>query len=75
MPIRIPCSKKQSILGEVCDVQIVLHVLTGNGYLGFIFLINPGADCTIVPRFMADLVGIKLGSQPDTLIRGVKATR
>ena len=75
LSIRIPYTKKQTIFGEVCNPQIIIQVLTQYGYQRFIFLIDSGADCTIVPRAMARLVGINLGSQPDTLIRGAKATR
>lgn len=75
MSIRIPYTKKQTIFGEVSNPLIVIQVLTQQGYQRFIFLIDSGADCTMVPRYMARLVGINLGSQPDTLIRGVEATR
>lgn len=75
MSIRVPYTKKQTIFGEINNPLIVIQVLTQQGYQRFIFLIDSGADCTMVPRYMARLVGINLGSQPDTLIRGVEATR
>lgn len=68
--IKIPYDKKNSIIGEICNPTLILEVLTRFGYQRFRFLLDSGADCTVAPRSMAELLGISLPDVPDTHIIG-----
>jgi hypothetical protein len=65
--IRINCPSKTCCYGEIFNPKLVVGVKMFNGnYQLFEFILDSGADCTTVPRNMANLVGILLPSTPDT---------
>jgi hypothetical protein len=51
---------------------VPVEVKLANGrYQGFEFILDSGADCTVVPRFMSILVGATLPDKPDAHMTGV----
>ncbi len=70
--IKIPCPKTRGPFGEIfypgLEVDVLLH---STGYQPFEFILDSGADCTIVPRYMATLIGISLPRQSNAQMTGV----
>lgn len=62
MAIEYPLNKIRTPLGTVADPTISIEVLTMSGYRLFDFLLDTGADCTILPKFMAGLLEIDLSA-------------
>ena len=60
MPIKFPLGKKRISLGTVADPIVTLPVQTKFGYENFDFLLDTGADCTMLPKSLADELGIDL---------------
>jgi hypothetical protein len=54
---------------------VVDVLLPGIGYQPFEFILDSGADCTMVPRSMATLAGFQLPANPDVYVTGVSARR
>ena len=76
LSIKIPYPKTDTIFGEISYPGLVVEVwLTSIGYQSFDFILDSGADCTMVPRYMANLVGIQLPDAPDTSVRGITSGR
>lgn len=74
--IRIPCPKTATIFGEIFYPGLIVEVwLTSIGYQPFEFILDSGADCTMVPRYMSDLVGIQLPGLPDTYVAGISGRK
>lgn len=72
--IKIPYPKTTTIFGEVSYPGLIVEVwLTRVGYQPFEFVLDPGADCTMLPRFMANLVGCQILdlNLPDTHVHGI----
>ena len=70
--IKIDCPKANTPFGEIFYPGLNVGVLLPNkGYQAFEFIVDSGADCTVVPRDMATLVGIKLPRQADEYLTGV----
>ena len=72
--IKIPCPKTSTIFGEVSYPGLIAEVwLTHTGYQPFEFVLDPGADCTMLPRYMANLVGNQIPdlNLPDTYVHGI----
>ena len=72
MSIEFPVGKKHITLGEVCDPVITVEVLTKGGFLPFEFILDTGADCTVLPKYMAKLTGVDLSSCKQGRTYGVK---
>ena len=72
MSIEFPLNKKHITLGEVPDPVITIEVLTSEGFLPFKFILDTGADCTVLPKYMAKLTGVDLPSCRQTRTYGVK---
>jgi hypothetical protein len=45
--------------------------LTSGKYQTFEFILDSGADCTVVPNFLATMAGVKLSPTPDAFMTGV----
>jgi hypothetical protein len=60
--IEFPLGKKLITLGEVPDSVITVNVLTVEGFLPFEFILDTGADCTVLPKYMAKLTGVNLST-------------
>lgn len=73
--IRIPCPKTDTPYGEIFYPGLVVAVLLTSGYQPFEFILDSGADCTMVPRYLSDLVGIQLPDLPDTYIGGISGKK
>ena len=73
MSIKIPYQYKQSpYFGKICDIGLVVEVwLPSIGYQPFVFALDSGADCTLVPRYLASLTGISLPSTPNAEVNGI----
>ena len=70
--IRIPCPKTNTTFGEIIYPGLNVEVLLPNlGFQPFEFILDSGADCTMVPRSMAALVGFSLTSTPDIYVTGI----
>lgn len=76
LSIRLPCPSTDTIFGEILYPGLIVDVwLASVGYQPFEFILDSGADCTMVPRHMASLVGIQLPDSPDTYISGISGQR
>lgn len=62
MSIEFPLGKKVITLGEVSNPVITVNILTIEGSLPFKFILDTGADCTVLPKYMAQLAGVNLSS-------------
>ena len=72
MPIEVPYRYKTDIFGgTVCNPVIVVEVAIQSGYQPFEFLLDSGADRTIVPRGMAKLIGATLPRIADASLAGI----
>ncbi len=59
--INIPCPKVVGPFGEMFYPGVQVDVKLFNGlYQPFEFILDSGADCTVVPHYMATLVGFTL---------------
>ena len=72
MSIEFPLDKKLTTLGEVPDPVIIVDVLTKEGFLPFEFILDTGADCTVLPKYMAELTGVDLSSCKQDCTYGLK---
>lgn len=70
--IRIACPKADTIFGEIFYPGLIIDVwLNSIGYQPFEFILDSGADCTMVPRSISVLLGIRLPTLPDTYVAGI----
>ena len=53
MPVDFPIGTKVISLGRVAEPVVPLLVLTRSGYAPFDFLIDTGADCSMIPASIA----------------------
>lgn len=71
--IRIPCPiVHHRTFGDIFYPGLKVDVRLADGrYQAFEFILDSGADCTMVPRYMANLVGFQLPSQPNESVSGI----
>ena len=75
MAIDFPIGTKVISLGSVPNPVIPLLVLTQKGYLPFDFLIDTGADCSMIPASIAETeLGIKLSQCPRETFFGIEGS-
>lgn len=72
MPLEYPLNKIQTPLGIVADPTIPVEVLTKSGYRFFDFLLDTGADCTMLPKFIAHIIGVDLSKCKRTKSYGIE---
>lgn len=72
MSIEFPLSTKKTSLGTILNPVIPVKILTPKGFVTFQFLLDSGADFTLLPRHVADLVGINLRKSPLAKTFGVE---
>ena len=72
MSIEFPYPAKRTSLGIELNPIIPVGMLTLKGLMTFQFLLDSGADFTLVPRHVAGLVGIDLRKTPSTRTFGVE---
>lgn len=74
--IRLTCPKTSTIWGEIFYPGLKVDVwLTLFGYQPFEFILDSGADSTLVPRYMANLVGVQIPPVPDIYVTGITRRR
>jgi predicted aspartyl protease len=60
-------------LGVVPEAVIPVFILTkGGSYESYDFIVDTGADCCIVPRSIAEDLGIDIKSLPSTTFKGIE---
>ena len=74
MSIEFPLGVLQTALGPVADPTIMLPVKTSAGYEEWRFLLDSGADFTMVPRSAAELLGVDLSAVRKTTARGIEGS-
>ncbi len=73
MPIDFPLGTKVISLGRVGDPVVPLLVRTPHGYLPFDFLVDTGADCSMMPAVIAQTeLGIDLARCPQETFFGIE---
>ena len=72
MSIEFPFTSKRTALGTLLTPVVPVELLTRKGFVTFQFLLDSGADFTLLPRHVADLVGIDLTTAPSTKTFGVE---
>lgn len=70
--IEFPLRDKITSIGIVPDPKITIHILTKFGYELFSFILDTGADCTMVPASLAEDIGIDLHQCPKARFYGVE---
>ena len=60
MPAEFPFRDKHTQIGTVLDPIIAIPVLTKYGYQPFEFLVDTGADCTIVPLSLTKVLHVDM---------------
>ena len=75
MPIEFPIGTKVISLGRVPDPVIPIRVRTRRGYLPFDFLIDTGADCSMIPASIAEAeLGVRLSHCPHDFFFGIEGS-
>lgn len=70
--IKLGCPKADTDFGEIFYPEISVEVLLSTGvYQHIEFILDSGADCTLVPRGMANWVGFQLPNVPDAHVAGI----
>src|SRR5438067_3820224 len=69
--IEFPISRRRSPFGPIVDPRILIEVRTVGGFRGYSFLLDTGADVSVVPRRMAQQLGFDWGSLPDAGVTGI----
>ena len=72
MRSEFPLREKQTEFGPLPDPKIVLPVKTSGGYKDFRFLLDTGADFTMLPFTMADELGVDIENAPEVTVTGIK---
>ena len=71
MSIAFPLREKLTLFGRVSDPTIPVTIQTQAGVRTYMFLIDTGADCAVVPRRLAQQVGLTWASLPPAQVVGV----
>jgi len=69
--IEFPLLYKQTPFGLLSDPKIPIEVKTLAGYRTYRFLLDTGADFSVVPRRLAQQVGLAWGTLPEAQMVGV----
>ncbi len=70
--IELTCPKTDTPFGEMFFPGVVAEILLSSGkYQSFEFILDSGADCTILPHFVASLTGNHLPKRADAHMTGV----
>lgn len=71
-PLEFPLRKIRTHFGLIPDPTIPVELLTRQGFAPFDFLIDTGADATLLPRSIANLIGIDLRRLPKARMFGIE---
>lgn len=72
VPIEFPFSEKRTRHGLLPDPRIPVFVQTRHGYLAYRFLLDTGADFSMVPFSMAEDLGIDVTRCPTDQCSGIE---
>ena len=73
MPVEFPIGTKVIALGRVTDPVIPVLLKTPHGLLPFDFLVDSGADCSMIPASIAETeLGITLSQCPQDILFGIE---
>lgn len=73
MAVEFPLGTKVISLGRVVDPVVPLLLRTRHGYLPFDFLVDTGADCSMIPAVIAETeLGIDLARCPQDVFFGIE---
>ena len=72
MPIEFPLPEKRTPFGLLPDPKITISVRTRSGYLPYRFLLDTGADVSMVPFGMAADLGIDVSRCPPGECSGIE---
>ena len=72
MRIKFPLNKKRTQLGLISEPVIPIHVLTKYGYQQFDFLVDTGADCSIMPASVAVDLNMDIMKLPRIHFTGIE---
>ena len=73
--MEFPIVKKWTNLGTIPDVKIPIHLLTKYGYQPMAFLLDTGADFTMLPKSIAKWIGIDLNTLPQNRSYGIEGAK
>ena len=75
MPVEFPLGTKVIRFGAVPNPVIPLAVKTRSGYVAFDFLIDAGADCSMIPASIAETeLGMTLSRCPQDMFFGIEGS-
>ena len=72
MSSNFPLNQKHTQIGLISEPVIPIAVLTKYGYQKFDFLVDTGADCTIIPKSVAEDLDIDLSVLPKMRFCGIE---
>ncbi len=72
MCTEFPLDEIETDFGLLVDPTIVLLVRTVEGYRPFEFILDSGADFTMVPRRMAERIGVDLAAARKHRVEGIE---
>lgn len=72
MSIEFPLIDVNTKFGTIPTPLLTIFVLTKFGYQSYQFLFDTGADFTMLPRYMAEDIGINLKTLPQTRSYGIE---
>ncbi len=71
MSIEFSLGEIETEHGRLIDPTVELPVRAAGGYTLFEFLVDSGADYSMLPRRFAELLGVDLSDVPETAVTGV----
>lgn len=73
MAVEFPLGTKVISLGRVADPVVPLLVKTRSGYVPFDFLVDTGADCSMIPASLAEAeLGVDVARCPHDVFFGIE---
>jgi predicted aspartyl protease len=70
--IEFPLFRKRTPFGLISDPKIPVGIRIKGRYRGYRFLLDTGADFALVPRRLAEEVGLEWEALPETRVIGVE---
>ena len=74
MRSNFPLNQKRTQLGIISEPVIPIAVLTKYGYQNFDFLVDTGADCSIMPKSVVKDLGLELNRLPKMRFCGIEGS-
>ena len=70
--IKLACPKTPTPFGEMFYPGLIVEVRLDSGkYQPFEFILDSGADCTVIPHYLAIMTGNHISAKPDAHMTGV----